>query len=337
MNLKGVEIFAVGKWNGFSFSLEDLEGIASAWHKLSSVHKVPLKLGHNEEQDMTDGFPALGWVKNVRVQNDKLVADFDHVPDIVHDAIQSKLYNSVSIELDVGVEYKGNNFDYVLSGVALLGADIPAVNTLEDLSAFIESEDDAKFTASKKLSFTFKSEGEPMDAIDEMKAKFSALESRQKLLEDQLKAEQEKSLKFETENTQLKLKQEDEEKKRKLEVFSAKKEQLVTHMDDMVKADVLTPGQRESFTAKITEDNIDQLVDTINVLGEGKNFSKKEETKDVKTDDISSEPDKDIVQKISEVQLENPNISFSRARDMVFKANPDLAKAYITMHDGGQS
>ena len=39
MNLKA-EIFAVGKWNGFEFSLEDLESIAQTFNRLGDNHQV---------------------------------------------------------------------------------------------------------------------------------------------------------------------------------------------------------------------------------------------------------------------------------------------------------
>lgn len=134
-----VEIFAVGRWNGMEFTAEDLMDFANSFHNLKEVHKVPLKMGHNGEQPFTDGQPALGWVDDMWFSKDigKLVAKFIDMPKIVYDAMKAKLYKHVSIEADFGVEHNGNFYNNVLSGVALLGADIPAVNTLQDLQAFM--------------------------------------------------------------------------------------------------------------------------------------------------------------------------------------------------------
>ena len=94
------EIFAVGRWNGFEFSLVDLQRIAETFKALGDKHRVPLKFGHNNEQPMTDGQPALGWVTDVWVAGEKLMAKFSDIPEIVFNAMQKKLYNNVSVELD---------------------------------------------------------------------------------------------------------------------------------------------------------------------------------------------------------------------------------------------
>jgi len=44
-----------------------------------------------------------------------------------------------------------------------------------------------------------------------------------------------------------------------------------------------------------------------------------------------------LLTKINEVRAQNTSMSFSAARDVVFKANPKLAKEYIVMHDGGEA
>ena len=131
------EIFAVGKWNGMPFTKDDLASIAKNFDSFRDLLKVPLKFGHNDEQPMTDGQPALGWVDRVWIDGDKLMAEFADMPSKVMDAIRKKLYRKVSVELDIGVNHKGREYDYVLSGVALLGADIPAVSVLADLDHYM--------------------------------------------------------------------------------------------------------------------------------------------------------------------------------------------------------
>lgn len=151
--LKGIEVFAVGKWNGMAFQAHDLAAMAEAYAALRDVHKVPVKLGHNAEQPFTDGKPALGWVDALYVRGDKLVADLVDVPDVVAKAIKNRLYRRVSIELSIDVKYQGKHIPFVVDAVALLGADLPAVNVLEDLNAYM-SRDAAQFSFARQEKFS---------------------------------------------------------------------------------------------------------------------------------------------------------------------------------------
>ena len=161
-----MEIMAPGTWNGFNFGRGRLEQIADNFKSLFDVHKVPLKIGHADEQVETKSNDqhALGWASDVWVTSaGKMVAKFTDVPKVVYDAIKKKLYRKVSVELDFDTIYKGKNLGDVLSGVALLGADIPAVNTIDDLQAFFSS---SGFTESKRVSFcTIETDYEKEDTI----------------------------------------------------------------------------------------------------------------------------------------------------------------------------
>lgn len=347
--LTNIEIFAVGKWNGFQFSEKDLQSIAKNWDILKAVQKVPMKFGHNNEQQMTDGYPALGWVTNVRYSNGKLLADMVDVPPIVKDAIDKKLYNKVSIELEVDVFYKSKHFDYVLSAVALLGAELPAVNTLEDLSAYIEKPDkeNRAFSSSKKLSFTFNTEAQKMPkTVEELQAELDAANARNKALETQVATTQSDSVKFKAERDQLQAQADTDKKERQKAEFTAKKEKLVGRLDDLVKAKAITPAKREDFSKQITEENIDSLAASIELLGDVKTFSKADheegqenvDDKDKSTD--FSKPDVELLSKVRELRAKDPNMTFAAAKQLAFSANPKLAKAYIDMSDpdaGGEA
>lgn len=137
-DILGIEVFAVGTWNYMKFVSEDLEAIAKNTNKLfeDNEHKPPLKAGHDDYQTLLDGQydgdPALGWIENLRVEDDKLLADLIGVPDIVVEAIEKKLYRTVSVELDYI-----RHFGWILTAVALLGADLPAVKDIKDLEAYL--------------------------------------------------------------------------------------------------------------------------------------------------------------------------------------------------------
>ena len=136
-DIVGYPIFRVGTWNKLEFTLEDLEQIAATFHELKAVHFVPLKLGHDDP--LKDAQLALGWIHDVRVVGDELVADFTDVPKIMKDLIKKKRFRSVSIELALGAEYEGKKIKYLLDAVAILGATQPAVRALPDLNAFLAS------------------------------------------------------------------------------------------------------------------------------------------------------------------------------------------------------
>lgn len=334
-----VEIFAVGTWNGMPFEREDLFSIASAFNSLSEVHQVPLKFGHNDEQPMTDGFPALGWVKDVWVQDNKLMARFTDVPEIVYNAIQSRLYRNVSVELDMGVEHKGSYYSLVLSGVALLGADIPAVNTLADLKTFMGRDDGLKFD--KRVAFTAVSVnngGVKMPTVEELEAALAAEKAKTQALEGQVstfsaeKVELEgKVAWFEAENKRR------EENDRKA-MFSAKKTDLTEKLDGLVKSEVITPAQREKFMAdwKDDEATIEKIEFAVSMLGDGKadkGLDTKETGKVGTTDqdEAGKQPDEILTDRTYAYMREN-KVDFSVAKREVLRQDPKLATEYRDMN-----
>ena len=92
----------------------------------------PLKLGHNEEQpEMLDGEPALGFVDTIYTEGNKLLANFSSLPKKVYEAIKRGNYKRVSSEIYWNFKNNGQVLDRVLKAVALLGSEIPAVTNLE--------------------------------------------------------------------------------------------------------------------------------------------------------------------------------------------------------------
>ncbi|MDH5751339.1 MAG: phage protease [Deltaproteobacteria bacterium] len=134
------EIFSVGEWNGEVFTLKDLQEIARNFEKLKHRLKPPLKFGHDERQTLLgqkDGDPALGWVESLRVVGDRLMASFQGVPSVVYQAIRSGRYRRVSAEIYFRVRQGRKTLGKALKAVALLGADLPAVQNLQDLSVYL--------------------------------------------------------------------------------------------------------------------------------------------------------------------------------------------------------
>jgi hypothetical protein len=305
------EIFATGKWNGMQFAASDLSEIVGAFKKLGDNHRVPLKLGHNDTQPKTDGEPALGWVADVWVEGSKLMAKFVDVPTVMMEAIKKKLYRNVSVELDMGVQYKSDFFKYVLSGVAILGADIPAVNVLADLTTYMSKQAQGAYTRTSVLSFTTFSGDNQMS--------------------DELKLAQEKAAKLEAELSAMRAEQETAK-------FSADKTAFQSKLDGLVKDGVIVPAQREKFMAGITKENIKSLEFSVDAIAAGApakpaKSGEAAKTGTAKSDDFSGQtPDAIVFAKAKKLQMEN-KITFSQAQSMVLSSDPDLAREYVQMNN----
>lgn len=141
-DLNGADIFAVGKHKGKVYTSKDLDHILEAFNKLGRRVHAPLKVGHDNKLAHTDGRPAVGWVENVRRVGNKLVADFKRMPKVVYEAVRRGLYNEVSSEIWSQFEDSdGNVWPRVLTGVAILGANIPAVDNISDLASLFSREE----------------------------------------------------------------------------------------------------------------------------------------------------------------------------------------------------
>lgn len=136
-NISGVEIFAVGTWNGDTYTEADLDEMVRAYNENRQTLKLPLKLGHDENQKLLqkDGLPAAGWVSNVYRSGQKLIADFIDIPNKIYDLIVKKAFRKVSSEIYWNIDINGTKYSRLLSAVSLLGSDMPAVTCLNDILA----------------------------------------------------------------------------------------------------------------------------------------------------------------------------------------------------------
>lgn len=345
MHTVEAEIFAVGTWNKtWKFSAQDLNDIAANFEALGDNHHVPLKFGHNEKQSMTDGYPALGWVTKVWTVGDKLMARFENVPTIVKKAFDAKLYRHVSVELDVDVEHRGKKYKYVLSAVALLGADIPAVNTLNDLKHYLDGGE--RLAASRREVFstvqgnlTFKpEEGEDMtkeELEQAIKAAVAPLEAKFTATAGELAAANAKIATLEAEKSK-------EEERAAMQKVKMHRDSLTKKLEDAVKNKQITPAQRETTIKfmRITDDKAvlevteAQIDEYISVNGSKVKLST-EQGRGGGTgggDDNSEEYEdagEEIYKRAKKLQGEDAKMSFSAARDRVMEADPELAKKYM--------
>lgn len=342
--VKEAEIFAVGKWNGLTFSKEDLEGMVDAFSKLTEFHKVPLKLGHNAEQKITDGQPALGWVDAIWVSGKKLMARFVDVPQIILDAMEKRLYRTVSIELDRGVKFKGMSFENVLSGVALLGADIPAVGNLADLKTLMTRQD---IKSTERLCFTaingnLKEEDimtpEEIAALQAKVAKAEAAEAIAKAQAAKFSAQAEVA---QAETAKFKA---DEEVRVALALKTKvefNRKSVTELLEKAVKDEVITPAKREMFTKMLRVDDDGAMSsisveDVTNLVGVEKtvNFTGQQGNEGTANDETGSgDAGLDISDKAYELMGKNTDLSFTRATEIVMRSNRKLAEEYKNSND----
>ena len=177
-NISGIEIFSTGIWNGDKYTKDDLSHLVNNFDKTG--FQPPVKLGHNEEQpEMKDGDPALGYVDKVYMQGSKLLADFKELPKKVYEAIKRGNYKRVSSEIYWNYKSNGKTLDRVLKAVALLGSEIPAVTNLEAIEGLYDNCEVAKGYYSEK-------ESELMDNIISMKD-YEELQSKVQALQNENK------------------------------------------------------------------------------------------------------------------------------------------------------
>jgi hypothetical protein len=140
--LRDVELLSVGTWRDSSgqrvtFTRSDLQDMVEASNSLAEKIKPFFKLGHIEDdaQPLATGAPSLGWIRNLRVVKDKLVADIANVPRKIYDLIQAGAYRRISAEVARNWTDPTTKRTYgkVLWAAGLLGAQAPAISNLKDV------------------------------------------------------------------------------------------------------------------------------------------------------------------------------------------------------------
>lgn len=140
-HVEAVELIQTGTWPASTGPFEaTAKKLAAAVEALdcTAVRRPVLKLGHDD----TNGEPAVGWVDNLRTANEgqTLVGDFRGMPawltelDADGVSILAAAYPDRSVEGEHDyVCAKGHVHPFVVTAVALLGVEKPAVGTLESL------------------------------------------------------------------------------------------------------------------------------------------------------------------------------------------------------------
>jgi hypothetical protein len=122
-----INVFRTGKHTDSAgktteFTLDTLNTIASLYNERVATqinNEAPIVKGHPKADE-----PAYGWIKELKVENERLYARIDEIDIEFEQEVKDKKYKNVSIAL---------NSDLSLKHVGFLGAVPPAVKELENI------------------------------------------------------------------------------------------------------------------------------------------------------------------------------------------------------------
>ena len=347
MDIQGAHIFSVGTWNKVAVDDSMLDQIVDAFNRLQQAGRVPLKFGHNEDQPITDGQPALGWVSRVWKDGGRLLADFADMPSRVYSMVQKGLYKFVSIELLKNAERNGEKYPYVLDAVALLGADPPAVGNLEDLQKLTLSRSSFKFAEALGFTRGFTNHGDT-DIMDE-KAMEAAIAKAMGPLQAQVTALTEAKArsdgevaKFKADNEKLTLELAEKNKAERETRVKFARDAATEILEGAVRAKKILPAQREAFTKhfKLADDEAVlklELRDLEGIVGitatEAKKAmeSRQAFSRDPKATDggVVEDPNLTLIEKARAYCDTHKGVDMFTATNRVLRLNPQLQASYL--------
>jgi len=154
--LKDVEVFGIGEWKGNKITDKDLDDIVSGTNEIIDKLKPKVKLGHGDKQALLQrtGLPAGGWITKLKRVGDKILVNIKEVPKVLYQLIKNGAYKRISSELLYGYTEPSTKKKYnkVLSAIAFLGADLPAVTNLKDIAALYDFNEDANLIIYEKTT-----------------------------------------------------------------------------------------------------------------------------------------------------------------------------------------
>jgi peptidoglycan hydrolase-like protein with peptidoglycan-binding domain len=137
-SLKGVELARPGTWqlaSGEQTFTADMLHDAARYASRPGARPSPVKLGHTDSRFTGDGEPALGWLSNLRVEDDGgpvLLGDIDGMPDWLAAAAPTA-WPDRSVEGWTDYLADGETYAFVIDGLALLGVTPPGMSSIRSL------------------------------------------------------------------------------------------------------------------------------------------------------------------------------------------------------------
>lgn len=232
-DLIDVEVFSAGRWRGKNsiaggdiYTEKDLDDIVEAHTQIGKFLKPNMHFGHDQQIKNSDGEPAIGWVTELKRVGIKLVANIKRVPKKIKELIDVGAYGRFSPE--IGWNYEdtntGKKFSRVFKGLALLGAAIPACDSIDDFINLYGLNKD-------KLDFLYNN-----NENNDIKIYKEKIQEVNTMTPEEIKTMQEENAKLKTDNKDLTGKNEDNEKKyTELETESSKKDETISDLKDTSK------------------------------------------------------------------------------------------------------
>jgi cation transport regulator ChaB len=152
--LKDVEVFGTGEWNKHKITDEDLDNIVNGTNEIIDKLKPKVKLGHDDKQEILQksGLPAGGWITKLKKVGNKILVDIKEVPKVLYELIKNGAYKRISSEIlyDYTEPSTKKKYKKVLSAIAFLGADLPAITNLKDIAALYDADENANLIIYEK-------------------------------------------------------------------------------------------------------------------------------------------------------------------------------------------
>ena len=321
-DLSGVEVFRAGTWNGDKYTTGDLDDMVAAFDAVG--FRPPVKLGHKENS----GDPAYGWVKAIKRVGDKLIADFMDLPVQVFNAIKSRAFDTVSSEIFWNLKRGSENFRRVLKGVALLGAEIPAVAGLKPLRE--------SFAVSDSIHFYNLIDEDIMDKTpDELLAEENAaLKARIELLEKAGDHSAEiKALKDDLTARDVRIAKIEEDRRQERIASKVKGLRVPAYRDFMAALYQAVAGDVKTYAfgkeQATPEAVLDAMLAKINHDTE-RLFKELAPAGDLSRDDTQSDedPKKEVDRRVLKYMADNKTDDYKLALKAVLNADAELKQAY---------
>jgi len=187
----GVEVFGVGFHNGDTYTMADIRDMAEASKSID--FKATISVGHWSSGENK------GFATNLTVKGKKLLADFVNIPDDIFEKIKEQRFDRVSSEIIWDLVRNKKVFRRVLSGVALLGVEIPAVADLKPLSKHVFEEGSYEASNTYPVPFTYEDKGliimpEDLKKFEELQSKFDEMNKKYDAQAAELTSEKSKVL-----------------------------------------------------------------------------------------------------------------------------------------------
>ena len=251
-DLDDVEIFEAGTWNGDKYTESDIDDIVASFTEIGAKLKPYVKLGHKAQDLLAkDGLPSAGWITGLKRVGNKLVASIKNVPEKVYQLIQAKAYGRVSSEIFWNLKDGGKTYRRALKAVALLGAETPAVTSLDDfINLYTENDYDKLALCSYKEDSIMEIDVKKYEMeIDGLNTKLKEYELQLSDKDKQLSEASDKIKQFEAEKT------------------AAFTREVESYLDGAVKEGKISPAQKDIMAGLTSVESFEKIKEFVSAQG----------------------------------------------------------------------